>query len=201
MDDRICDRIYGDFDLVPDGLVSEANLSLTLAPSELTAHWQRCGRVSDFVAGYIASAFAATAAAGPGGTLEDGPIFTSISTVFQELIENAAKFSRKREATIHVRVRHFSRILMYEVENTTTPAFAQRFEEYLRQMAEEHDLGALYLRIVESHLESGADAQRSGIGLLVIRKDHDVRVGVRFSEDDAGRPIVTVRAFQTMGGV
>lgn len=194
------DRIYGDFDLVPDDLVPEARFALTLAPSELTAHWQRCGRVSDFVAGYIASAFAATTAAGPDDALEDGPVFTSISTVFQELIENAAKFSRKRDASIHVRVKHFSRILMYEVENTTTPAFAQRFEEYLRQMADEQDLGGLYLRIVEAHLEGGADAQRSGIGLLVIRKDHGIRIGVRFSEDESGRPTVTVRAFQTMGG-
>lgn len=194
------DRTYGDFDLVPEDLVPEARFSMTLAPSELTAHWQRCGRVSDFVAGYIASAYAATGA-GPGGSLEDGPLFTSISTVFQELIENAAKFSRKRDAAIQIRVKHFSRILMYEVENATTPAFAQRFEEYLRQIAAEDDLGALYLRTVEAQLEAGADAQRSGIGLLVIRKDHGVRVGVRFSEDDAGRPTVTVRAFQTMRGV
>lgn len=195
------DRTYGDFELVPADLVPEARFSLTLAPSELTAHWQRCGRVSDFVAGYIASAFAATAAVGPSGSLEDGPLFTSISTVFQELIENAAKFSRKRDSAIQVRVKHFSRILMYEVENTTTPAFAQRFEEYLRQTGEGQDLTALYLRTIEAHHESGADVQRSGLGLLVIRKDHGVRVGVRFTEDASGRPSVTVRAFQTMGGV
>jgi len=194
-------KTYGDFDFVPDDLVPEARLSLALSPSDLTAHWQRCGRVSDFIAGYIVSAYEASAAAGQGPRLEDGPLFTAISTVFQELIENAAKFSPKREASISVRVKHFSGVLMYEVENTTTPAFLRRFEEYLRHMAEAPDLAALYLQIVEAAHEAGADAQRSGTGLLVIRKDHGVRVGVRFAEDEHGRPTVTVRAFQTLGGV
>jgi hypothetical protein len=188
-------KIHGDFDLVPDELVPEAQLSLTLSPSELTAHWLRCGQVSDFVAGYIASAYAAE------HRTTSAPLFTSISTVFQELIENAAKFSRKREASIQVRVKHFSRILMFEVENVTTPAFAERFEEYLDQMAAAEDLGAVYLQIVEAQTEGPTDAQRSGIGLLVLRKDHEVRLGVRFASDDAGRPTITVRAFQTLEGV
>ena len=39
------------------------------------------------------------------------------------------------------------------------------------------------------------------IGLLVLRKDHGIRVGVRFGEDEQGRPTITVRAFQTLEGV
>ena len=35
----------------------------------------------------------------------------------------------------------------------------------------------------------------------MLRKDHGVRVGVRFHEDEQGRPSVTVRAFQTLEGV
>jgi hypothetical protein len=195
MEGRMDSKIIGEFDLVPDELVPEAQLSLTLSPSELTAHWLRCGQVSDFVAGYIASAYAAEHRAG------DAPLFTAISTVFQELIENAAKFSRKREATIGVTVKHFSRILMFEITNVTTPAFAQRFEEYLEQMSKAVDLGAVYLDIVEAQTESSAEALRSGIGLLVLRKDHEVRLGVKFSHDAEGRPTITVRAVQTLEDV
>lgn len=187
-------KIYGEFDLVPDALVPEAQLALTLSPSELTSHWTRCGQVSDFVAGYISSAYSADPA-------NRDLMFTAISTVFQELIENAAKFSRKRQATISVRVKHFSSILVYEVENTTTPAFAEKFVEYLEGSAKATDLGEVYLQIVEAQAESTADSLRSGIGLLVIRKDHEVRVGVRFSADEGGRPVVTVRAFHTLEGV
>lgn len=187
-------KIYGEFELVPDALVPEGQLSLTLSPSELMSHWQRCGQISDFVAGYVSTAYSAEPAT-------RDLMFTAISTVFQELIENAAKFSRKREASISVRVRHFSRILVYEVENTTTPAFAERFAEYLEQIARADDLGAVYLAIVEAQTESPAEALRSGIGLLVLRKDHEVRLGVRFSADEAGRPVVTVRAFHTLEGV
>lgn len=188
-------RIYGDFHIVPEALVPEAALALTLSPSELTAHWQRCGQISDFVAGYISTAYA--------GDHRDAmtTIDTAISTVFQELIENAAKFSRKREAQIFVRVKHFSRVLMLEVENGTTPAFAQRFEEYLRGMQEQRDLDAVYLQILEAKTDNAAAAQKSGIGLLMLRKDHGVRVGVRFNEDEQGRTSVTVRAFQTLEGV
>ncbi len=188
-------KVYGDFDLVPGELVPEAQIGLTLSASELTAHWQRCGLISDFVAGYVSAAYAAEQRE------SSAPLFTAISTVFQELIENAAKFSRKREAAITVRVKHFSRILMLEVENGTTAAFAQRFEEYLRAMDDTPDLDAAYLQILEARTESPAAAQRSGIGLLMIRKDHAVRVGVRFAEDEQGRPTITIRAFQTLEGV
>lgn len=187
-------KVHGDFDLVPDALVPEAQLALTLSPSELMAHWQRCGLLSDFVAGYISAAYAAE------HRDAGAPLFTAISTVFQELIENAAKFSRKREAPITVRVKHFSRILMLEVENGTTAAFVQRFDEYLTALQDSGDLNAVYLQILESKTDAAA-AQRSGIGLLVLRKDHGVRVGVRFAEDEQGRPTITVRAFQTLEGV
>ena len=188
------ERVYGDYDFVPAALVPEAQLALTLSPSELTAHWQRCGLISDFVASYVSTAYAA------GDRKASAPLFTAISTVFQELIENAAKFSRKREAPISVRVKHYSRILMLEVENGTTAAFAQRFEEYLTAMQASGDLDALYMKILESKLEDAAAAQRSGIGLLVLRKDHGIRVGVRFDEDEQGRQTITVRAFQTLEG-
>ncbi len=188
------EHVFGEYDLVPDALVPEAQLALTLSPSELTAHWQRCGLISDFIASYVSTAYAAKGNA-------SAPLFTAISTVFQELIENAAKFSRKREAPISVRVKHFSRILMLEVENGTTAAFAQRFEEYLEGMKASEDLHAVYLQILEGKLDNAAAAQRSGIGLLVLRKDHGIRVGVRFGEDEQGRPTITVRAFQTLEGV
>lgn len=188
-------KIYGEFDLVPEELVPEAQLSLTLSPSELTAHWLRCGQVSDFVAGYIASAYAAE------HRTTHSPLFTAVSTVFQELIENAAKFSRKREATIEVTVKHFSRLLMFEVVNTTTPAFAERFAEYLEKTLAAPDLGAAYLEIVEAQVDAPAEALRSGIGLLVLRKDHEVRLGVKFCDDAGGRPTITVRVLQTLEGV
>lgn len=187
-------KTYGEFDLVPDELVPEGQLSLTLSPSDLTAHWLRCGRISDFVAGYFAAAYSAERE-----TSE--LMFTAISTVFQVLIENAARFSRKREAAVHVRVKHFSRILMFEVVNTTTPAFAERFVEYLEHISQVRDLGALYLSIVEAQTDTPAEVQRSGIGLLVLRKDHEVRLGVRITADEAGRPVITVRAYQTLEGV
>ncbi len=180
--------IHGDFELVPSTLTPEAEVALTLAPNQMTAHWHRCGLVSDFVAGYIASAY-------PKAQRE--ALVSAVSTVFQELIENAVKFSRKREAPLHVRIAHYSRILLLEVENGTTPAFAQRFAGYLQTMATTEDLAAAYLGLLEAR-SSGVDAHESGIGLLVLRKDHGVRLGVRFASDAQGRPTVTVRVFQTL---
>jgi len=87
------------------------------------------------------------------------------------------------------------------VENGTTAAFVQRFDEYLQSMQDSSDLDAVYLQILESKTDNAAAAQRSGIGLLVLRKDHGIRVGVRFGEDEQGRPTITVRAFQTLEGV
>jgi len=179
------ERYYGDYDIIPDELSPEAHIEISVTPIDLRAHWQRCGQLSDLVAEYIACAYPEI------GKPHQSPIFSSISTIFQELIENAAKFSRQREAVIRIRVKHYDRVLRIEVQNDTTLTSGQRFEEYIQKLLATTDLEALHIQTVEGRAPD--DKQSSGIGLLLLLKDYGVKLGVRFMRDGNERDIIIVR--------
>jgi hypothetical protein len=181
--------IYGDFDYIPEGLIPEAQIELSITPIDLTTHWQRCGLISDMVAGYIAYAY-------PGGFL--GPksvIYSSISTIFQELIENAARYSRQRGGTITIRIKHYNRVVRIEVQNDTMPGVGQRLEEHLTTLFGAEDLDALHMQIMESQAEGG---RQSGIGLLLLLKDYPVKLGVQLMRESADQETIIVRAHYHM---
>ena len=180
---------YGDFDYVPEGLTPEAQLELHITAIDLTTHWQRCSVISDMIAGYIAHAY-------PGGFL--GPksaIYSSISTIFQELIENAARYSRQRGGAITIRIKHYSRVVRIELQNDTMPSVGQRFEEYLKTLFAAEDLDALHMQIMENQTRGG---RQSGIGLLWLLKDYPVKLGMRFMRESDDHETITVRAYYHM---
>jgi hypothetical protein len=188
----IAERLYGQFDYVPEELVPEAHLEISVNSIDLKTRWQRCGLLSDLVAGYVSAAYPDE------GFGYQSPVFNSISTVFQELIENAAKFSRHREAVIRIRIKHYDRILKLEVQNDATPAFGQKFESHLKTLFTATDLDTLQVNILESQVDARG---QSGIGLLMLLKDYPVKLGVMFMRSGAERDIVTVRAYYRIEGM
>ncbi|MCB9759062.1 MAG: hypothetical protein H6739_04415 [Alphaproteobacteria bacterium] len=179
-------RILGDFDLLPEGLIPEGALDLRLSAADLGSHWARCALLSDTVGRYVSFAFREQPHP------DAGLVFNTVSTVFQELIENAAKFSRRRDAWVDVRLRHYGRVLMLEVANTSSAASMERFAPKAEALFEAEDLEELFI----DTLVANADfTTRSGIGLLLLLKDHPVKLGIRLGEDPEGRPQVTTRAF------
>lgn len=181
--------IYGDFHYIPDTLVPEAQMDMTVNPVDLRTHWQRCGLLSDMTAGYIAYAYS------EGMKGHRSAIFSSISTIFQELIENAARYSRQREAEIKVRVRHYNRVVQIEVQNDATPGFAERFESHVKVLMATEDLESMYIQQME---EQALGNRQAGIGLLLLLKDYPVKVGVRFVRGGADCETVVVRAHYHM---
>jgi len=181
---------YGDYDFVPAALIPEARLALRLNPAELTSHWRRCSLLSDFIGGYVASAFAL------GAKMVESDVYNSVSTIFQELIENAAKFSRQRDATIAIELCHFDRLIAVEIKNDATVSMAQEFARYIQRILATSDLDEMYRDILEKHRLTDS---RSGIGLLLLIKDYGLRLGVRFARTGDEGTTVTVRAFYFIG--
>ena len=181
------ERLYGDFDYVPEELIPEAHLELSMNSIDLKTRWQRCGIISDLVAGYISASYPE---AGFGYT---SPVFNSISTVFQELIENAAKFSRHREAVVRIRIKHYNRVLKLEVQNDATPTFGEKFEQHIKTLFATPDLDALQVHILENRTQ--ADSHQSGLGLLMLLKDYPVKLGVMLVRSAPEREVITVRVY------
>jgi hypothetical protein len=180
------ERLYGEFDYVPEELIPEAHLEMSVNSIDLKTRWQRCGLLSDLVAGYISAAYPDE------GFGYQSPVFNAVSTVFQELIENAAKFSRHREAIIRIRIKHYDRILKLEVQNDATTAYGQKFEAHLKTLFTSPDLDALQVNILENR---GQTEIQSGLGLLMLLKDYPVKLGVMFVRGGGERDIITVRAY------
>lgn len=186
-------RTYGDFDFIPEDMIPEAQLGLMFQPIDLTAHWRRCGLISDTIASFVAYAYTQK-------SLEDAPPrLTGISTVFQELLENAAKYSRKRESDIQVRVRHYARAVLLEVQNGASKKRARDFESHVRKLMRA-DAAALDTIFIETLEASRENDYQSGIGLLLLLKDYDVKVGVRFVTEGRGAR-VTIRVVYMLDDV
>lgn len=178
------ERIYGDFEMIPDELSPEAHLELSMTAIDLTTHWQRCSLMSDVVAGYIAYAYHQSR------DMHTFNVYSSISTIFQELIENAAKYSRQREAMIRVRIKHYNSVVRIEVQNDATIATGGKFEKYIKTLLES-DLEELHVQIVE---DRAREATQSGLGLVLLAKDYPVSFGFSFRRFAEEREIITVRA-------
>lgn len=178
------ERIYGDFELIPEELTPESHFEFSVSPMDLLTHWQRCSLFSDLVAGFIAYAYHQSR------EMHTFHVYSSISTIFQELIENAAKYSRHRETIIRVRVKHFNSVVRIEVQNDATPSNAEKFEEKVKTLLNA-DLEELHIQIVEDQARASS---HSGLGLVLLAKDYPCTFGFSFRRMSDEREIVTVRA-------
>jgi hypothetical protein len=186
------DRVYGDFEYIPEERNPDAHIELSVNSFDLKTVWQRCGLLSNLVAGYISSAYFDE------GKGYNSEIFSSISTIFQELIENAAKFSLRKETPIRVRVNHYQRVTQIEVQNASISAHSQKFEAHLRVLFTAPDLDDLQVHILESRSRDNLD---SGIGLLMLLKDYPVKLGVQIKPIGPDQETITVRVYYHLEGL
>jgi hypothetical protein len=188
----MAERLYGDFEYVPEDRSPDAHLELSVNSFDLKTVWQRCGLLSNLVAGYISSAYFDEAKG------YNSEIFSSISSIFQELIENAAKFSASREAVISIRVKHYERVTRIEVQNEISAVNSQKFEAHLNVLFTAPDLDDLQVHILESR---SRDNLESGIGLLMLLKDYPVKLGVQIVPNGCDQEVVTVRMYYHLEGL
>lgn len=174
---------YGEFDLVPDILPPETRFQASFQPIDLTTFWKRCGLTADYLAEYMALCFDG-----------DKQIANKVSTVFNELIENGAKFSRARDTMVDVDVKLYSNLLFMEVTNYVSGEMRRRFEAHVKKLLD-GDPEQMYFSLLESKSESDTE---SGLGLLMLYKDYPVRFGYRLEQQDADTHQIVVRAFLQM---
>ena len=187
----MAERLFGDYDFITDERLPDAHIELNVSAFDLRTCWQRCGLLSNLVAGYISSAYFDE------GKGYNSEIFSSISTIFQELIENAAKFSLRREAQIRIRVKHYERVTMIDVQNDATPTSSQRFESHLRLLFTAPDLDDLQVHILESRSRENVE---SGIGLLMLLKDYPIKLGALIVPTANEQDEITVRVYYRLPG-
>jgi hypothetical protein len=156
-----------------------SGLSVEMPALDLVAHWRRCGITADFLAAYMAYDFA------------NRPAATNVlSTVMNEILENAAKFSAEKRDPVRISVTQRGDVVLFEATNSAdlprATALRKRLEEVL-----DSDPETLFLR----HIEGVASAPRGapGMGLLVLRKDYNAALGAQIAVGADGLCEVTVQ--------
>lgn len=172
----------GDFDIIPDSMPAEGDVSITVRPIDLIAYWKRCGIMADFAAAFYAYT-------------QDQPSIQEniISTIFNELIENATKYSVKKNAEVTIHMKMYDTVLKIEVVNNTPESHFKKLQKHLTELTESTDLDELYIRTLAEKSEATSD---SGIGLLLLVKDYNLKVGAQFhNNEETGECKVIIQTY------
>lgn len=177
--------ILGEFNILPETLPAEGELNISLNPIDMATYWRRCGAVADFVANFYHNT----------STVVDEGNKNLVSTVFNELIENATKYSTKRDSEIKVNIKLYNTILKMHIVNECNKTNYEALKNGVDKLLSEGDLDGLY---INKMIAKSENSKESGIGLLMIIKDYDIKIGLRIS--DLGNDLykVEVQAYYFM---
>jgi hypothetical protein len=157
-----------------DGERPLSELSLSFVPLAVVAEWTRCSEAADFVARYFAHDFGDRELAG-----------NVLSTVVNELLENAVKFSSDKSVAAGLTVREYAERMSIVSRNVASPAQAAAFGDAVARLAH-GDPEQMFADRIASPPETGG----AGIGLIMLRKDYGARVGVRVTPSDGDRAAI-----------
>jgi hypothetical protein len=170
-------RVVGDLPEITGPPLGSAEVELV--PLDMIAHWDRCGATADWAANLLAYNFDHRDAAA-----------NVLSTVINELLENAVKFSSDKRRPIRLRVAQRADRVLVETENTADAGQARVLEAHVAAMFA--DRGELFGRLIAR--AAAGEVGAPGVGLLVVRRDFRATLGVELSPlDDDEEQLVRVR--------
>ncbi|MGJ4731470.1 DUF6272 family protein [Leptospira levettii] len=166
----------------------ESIIEIHLKPLDLMRYWRRIGILSDFIGYFYGFSFLPNVPT-DSMDMKNSEIVNSISTVFNELLENAAKYSYDKKADIEISLIHRGKSFEMLVRNKTNESNVSAYETSLKEIFSAKDLEKLYFQKIESN---DPDSSRSGIGLIMVLKDYPVKMEVTL-ETEGDFTIITSR--------
>ncbi len=146
----------------------ETTFEFSFLPLDIFDNWNRAGSLSDFIADYFESYF------------ENKSAHNVISTIFNEFIENAVKFTKNNSQPISIIVKKRNNYLLSRIINTIPVHRKPAFIEICKDLFSKN-LDDLFLKKIE---EGASDSNKSGIGLILIKKDYQVKTNFDFFKDN-----------------
>ncbi|MCW7460660.1 DUF6272 family protein [Leptospira limi] len=166
----------------------ESIIEIHLKPLDLMRYWRRIGILSDFIGYFYGFSFLPNVPT-DSMDMKNSEIVNSISTVFNELLENAAKYSYDKKADIEISLIHRGKSFEMLVRNKTNESNVSAYESSLKEIFSAKDLEKLYFQKIESN---DPESSRSGIGLIMVLKDYPVEMEVTL-ESEGDSTIITSR--------
>ncbi|BDA77881.1 histidine kinase [Leptospira kobayashii] len=168
-----------DLSLTEENLPYHSHLSLSVYTQDMTFHWKRCEIVSNFVSQFYS-----------GSDGDKSVDANSASTIINELIENAAKYSEKENSKIYIEIKDLGNKLRVDVKNKVSSWTKLNFEK-LMQIIASGNVNQMYFDALESkHTED----KTSGIGLLMLLNDYHLNLGYKIKSNQQDNFEITIRA-------
>ena len=145
----------------------ESIFTFSFLPLDIFDNWARASSLSDFIAEYFGSYF------------ENETSHNLISTVINEFIENAVKFTKNNSQPIVIIVKKRANDLICRITNSIPRHRKTAFIEICNKLYS-HDLDQLFLDTI---VEESDNKNESGIGLILIKKDYQVKTNFDFFID------------------
>ncbi|MCB9741016.1 MAG: hypothetical protein H6741_17095 [Alphaproteobacteria bacterium] len=158
-------RQAGDTPRPLDAAQRITTLRLELLPLDFIVQWRRCSLTADYLAQVHAYHFSQREVAAE-----------VLSGALNELVENLVKFSADKRRMAHIELSHFGELIRVSSMNVASRAHAESLADRLDRIAQE-DPELLFLEQLE--FTAVADQSASGLGLIGLKKDYGVRMGVR----------------------
>ncbi|MBG90419.1 MAG: hypothetical protein CL521_01210 [Actinobacteria bacterium] len=151
---------------------NEPDLSLDfIVPLKLVNHWNRCSLVANFFATYQSQVFK-----------NKDKVISILSTITNELIENAVKFSCDQNKIVKLSLRYFNDLIYLETKNTAKKSDAKRIIHFFDTLETETP-ESLFIKKIEEN--AARPNKKSEIGLLSLIKDYQAKFAYQINEDDA----------------
>ncbi len=158
-------RLLGTLAAAEDAAPPLSAIALDVPALDLVMQWGRCGVIADFLADYLSYSFARQEVAR-----------SVLSTVANELVENAGKFAGDKRESVRFLARHRGERVEIVSENRASPRHVAVLEALFAALDRERP-DALFARRIES-------GERGGLGLLILAKDY-ASLGASLGAPDA----------------
>ncbi|TGK55348.1 ATP-binding protein [Leptospira kanakyensis] len=164
--------------LLEKTVLYHSHLSISLSAIDMTFYWKRCDVLSNFISQFYFHSYESK-------KLDNN----AISTIINELVENAAKYSDKENNKIFLEIKDLGHNLRIEVKNRVTPWTKAVFENKINTI-QSGDIDQLYFDALESRNHGTGNM---GIGLLMLLKDYQLKLAYEFTKVDEFSFEVTIR--------
>jgi hypothetical protein len=151
--------------------IKKDQLSITVTTEDCKNHWHRCSLLADFAANYFSAFFPVNI-----------NINNAFSTIINELIENAVKYSEPSNSPIELRLFNFDDKTIITCFNTIDKVRYEKFKNYVEELVKCNEIDKLY----KDTLESKALTETSGLGLISIINYYNSKLGFKFKESANG---------------
>ena len=157
--------VYGTYTNTSLDDTIETPIVMSLSKEMVLNDWNSCSLTSNKISSLYLDKF-------PNQT----KIANLISHIFNELIENAVKYSDEKENEIKLQCIPSNSKIELEAYNITNIHFAERFDKYIKETMHENLEEVFYKYLLNAAESTNTD---SGIGLLLIRKDFNANASFK----------------------